>query len=79
MKKKSLTNSKNVCIFVAEKEGLWHAGRLRFSTFNIANVISNSAYLMGSEGKEYDFDLDSTGKIFFVLCHFKKSGKSRKS
>ncbi|XP_075232109.1 TATA-binding protein-associated factor 172-like isoform X2 [Lycorma delicatula] len=42
-----------------EKEGLWHAGRLRFSTFNIMNVISNSAYLMGSEGKEYDFDIDS--------------------
>ncbi|XP_077293659.1 histone acetyltransferase 1 isoform X2 [Arctopsyche grandis] len=45
--KKDENNSGNVALDV---------GRLRFSTFDIENVLAQGAHLMGSEGKEYDFE-----------------------
>ncbi|KAG8234706.1 hypothetical protein J437_LFUL014322 [Ladona fulva] len=35
------------------------AGRMSFESFDISKVLENGAYLMGSEGKEYDVDDDT--------------------
>ncbi|XP_054284779.1 TATA-binding protein-associated factor 172-like [Macrosteles quadrilineatus] len=35
------------------------SGRLTYSSFDLKNVVSKSAYLMGSEGKEYDTEEDN--------------------
>lgn len=41
-------------------EPLSTVGRLRFEQFDIKKVLANSTHLMASEGKEYDFEEDSS-------------------
>lgn len=41
-------------------QSLSSVGRLRFDQFDINKVLSNSTHLMGSEGKEYDIEEDSS-------------------
>lgn len=36
------------------------AGRLSYLTFDLDRVLNNSAFLMGSEGKEYDVEEETT-------------------
>lgn len=44
------------------------AGRLSYVTFDLDRVLNNSAFLMGSEGKEYDVEEESTiGQSLFKL------------
>lgn len=46
-------------------------GRLRFQQFDMEKVLANSTHLMASEGREYDFEEDSTlGKFNFQEMHY---------
>lgn len=43
------------------------SGRLTYSSFDLKNVVSKSAYLMGSEGKEYDTEEDNVIGEFVAM------------